>query len=218
MELIYLLLAIIPGLYIYNCIRKQIDDGEAEYIILIRGIIYSLPLWAIIAFFAHLKYPNMDLLNALEYMAINYKYIAISFPVVFGYSKLVIALLRWIENKCYPKVSATSSIIMKKHAHNCRHDCVWDKIRNEYMMEYRYLVGRLIKNGNVVAIGQIGGISPMRKEIGRDICFLYQDDYLRFFPKNSSPLLDNVCNYVDLQNDYVLELYDGTKAFTETDK
>lgn len=168
-----------------------------------------------IALFVRLKYPSMDLLTALKYMALNYKYIAISLPVIVGYSKLVVCILKWIENKGRPKFSKKASVILKKCSHNGRHDCVWDKIRNEYMMNYECLVGRLIKNGSVIALGQIGGISPVRNGVGKDICFLYQNDYERFFPENKPSLLDDICKYVDYQSEYVLELYDGKKAFCE---
>ena len=204
-----LLIAIIPGLYIYSRLRTQMDEKETDYIVLIQGIFFSMPLWAAIALFAFLRYPNQELFDSLKAMIYNYKYIILYFFVILIYSRLVILTLNFIDKKITPVLSKTKSRMTKKHAHRSAHNCAWNKIRDEYMMNYTCLVGRLLLNNEVIAFGQIGHISPSRKEIGKDILFLYQQEYTDYFPIGELPLLKHIGDYADLQKGYILELYDG---------
>ena len=77
------------------------------------------------------------------------------------------------------------------------------------MKKYDVVVCRLIKDDKTIALGQISFISPYSESHGMNIGFLYQKQYSDYFPEGKQPLLENFCNYVDLETGYKIELYNG---------
>ena len=76
------------------------------------------------------------------------------------------------------------------------------------MFKNDYLIGRLLKDGEVVALGQISYISSNSSKVNKDISFINQEEYSEFFSGNKkSSSLEGISTYVDMQLGYVLELY-----------
>ena len=102
MELYLVLIAIMPGLIIYSGLRnegyeKHIDDPE--YIVLIRGIFYSMPFFALLLFYAGIIYPDKKIQESFEVMVWDYRNVILYFFAIIVYSRLVLYLAkRWRLN------------------------------------------------------------------------------------------------------------------------
>jgi hypothetical protein len=208
MDLFYMLFAIVPGLIIYSTLRNETDIGQKpEYVVLIYGIFASIPFFAIISKILILIYGEcskqllLDILN-------KPLYILCYFILVCLYSAIVLLLAILWKRQIKPKISEKISRASGKHSHQTCYNSAWSKIYNDYLDDYKILVGRLLKDGNLVTLGQIE-IMTSDDSIFKDISFLYREEYSAYFPENQTPLLKNLCNYVDLNTGYILELYDG---------
>ena len=214
MELFYFLLAIMPGLYIYSQIRLRENNtrkNEPEYVMLIRGILYSLPLFALIVWYAGYRYQNLDLFPALEKMIFNYKYILAYFVITIVYSYASISSIKLFKDRICPYFSKKTSEKRKKKMYHCGYRGARDEICKKHMSEHGHIVGRLLYDGKTVALGQISLISSSPDKEQGDIGFINRDEYEAYFPDNSKPLLENICNYADLNSHYILEVYNGDK-------
>ena len=208
MDLLYLLIAIIPGLIIYSVFRNDTSIGQnPEYVVLIYGIFWSIPFFALVSYIGRAIYGELSVSILLEIVNTPI-YVLGYFVLICIYTVIVVALATlWIK-VLRPCISKLASKVARKHAYETMYCSAWSKIYHEYIDKYKILVGRLLKDGEVIALGQVG-IMTSDNQLVKDISFLYQSEYSSYFPENDEPLLENLCTYVDLINGFVLELYDG---------
>lgn len=208
MYLILLLIASMSGLDIYRKLRAfDCHNQEPEYVVLIRGMLYSLPLFALIVGLTCFKYPSRDLIESFRYMASNYKYLLLYFITVQIYSNLVFFIYSLYRKKVRSYFAKRFSKFFRIKTYTVGYSSAWEEICEEYMKKNDYLVGRLMKDGKTVALGQIDNITSNQGKLNKDISFINQQEYLDYFPEDESPKLENICTYVDMQLGYVLELY-----------
>lgn len=207
MELFVVLLLIIPGLLIYSFVRHiEGEKEDPEYVILIRGIFYSLPFLFIILIIIKSIFGFVS--SKLIYAILNRpSYILIYFLMILVYSFCANTAAKLYRTKVKPLVNTIVSKLFKAKAHESGYSSGWKKISHEYMYKYDFLVGRLYRNRELIAFGQIIYISD--SSTIKDICFRYQTDYMKYFPDDGNPILQHICTYIDMDSDYILDLYDG---------
>ena len=217
MEFIFLLVVLMPGLMIYSVVRNlESNENDPEYVILIRGLFFSLPFLFLV--FLILKYLYGFISPRLVYIIINKPiYIVVYFIMILVYSVIVGAVVSFYKTRIRPPVNKAVSKFFGRHSHDGGYASGWKKIAIKYLDEYEALVGRLKLNGNTIALGQIVYISN-DSVATKDICFEFENDYREYFLKDDTSLLENICTYVDMKSGYVLELYNGVNQIKKLPK
>lgn len=207
MDIIILLVIIMPGLMIYSRIRNSEENCQnqiPEYVVLIKGIFYSMPLITIILLAINIYYGKVTI-EILESLIIKPKFIVAYFVTIWCYTPCALFSCKQYRLKIRPYLCRKMAKKTNKGSYDSGHYSAWEEVSINYMKSYKNLVGRLIKDGKVIACGQIGLIAE------KDVCFFHQDKYSLYFPEGECPKYENICNYVNLETLIVLELYDGMK-------
>lgn len=211
MELLYILYILLPGLLIYGKMRKEgVAEGreEPEYVVLIRGFYASIPMIIAGLFFARLVMPAMSIHDTVHSLFTNPIYLLIYFVSIPLYTWVVCLAVRHWNHRIQPVTSKKISKRLGKHYYSVNYDDIMTEI-STLAQNHKRLIGRVTKDGKDICLGSVCFLSvSSKKQIG----FSYQKEYRAYFENGEArSILNPIGSYLDMENDYVIDLYDGDR-------